>query len=49
MIPLLLLLIAIALAFGFGFVARWLFILAAILFAVWATGFFVGRRRWYRW
>lgn len=49
MIPLLLLLIAIALVFGLGFLARWLFILAAILFTVWVIGFFVGRRRWYRW
>ena len=49
MIPLLLLLIVIALVFGLAFVARWLFILAAILFAVWVIGFFIGSRRWYRW
>jgi hypothetical protein len=48
-IPLLLLLVVIGLVFGLGFVARWLFILAAILFTVWVIGLFVGGRRWYRW
>jgi hypothetical protein len=49
MIPLLLLLIVMGLVFGLGFVARWLFIVAAILFTVWVIGFFVGRGRWYSW
>jgi len=49
MIPLLLLLFATALVFGLGFVARWLFIVAAILFTVWVIGLFTGRGRWYGW
>jgi hypothetical protein len=49
MIPLLLLLIVTAVVFGFGFAATWLFVVAAILFVVWAAGLFVGRGRWYGW
>jgi hypothetical protein len=48
-IPLLLLLIATAVVFGLGFATTWLFIVAGVLFAIWAVGLFVGRGRWYGW
>lgn len=49
MILLLLLLILILAALGF--VVKALFLVAAILFALWALGWFVRPRggRWYRW
>jgi hypothetical protein len=47
----LLLLLLIAIIFGLGFVAKWLFILAAVLFILWIAGWLVhsGDRRWYYW
>ena len=49
MIPLLLLVFAMAVVFGIGFAARWLFVMAAILFMVWVMRSFIGRKRWSRW
>jgi len=49
MIPLLLLVITMAVVFGIGFAARWLFVMAAILFMVWVMRSFIGRKRWSRW
>jgi hypothetical protein len=47
----LLLLLLIAILFGLGFVAKWLFIIAAILFVMWLAGWLVrpGGGRWYYW
>jgi len=47
----LLLLLLIAIVFGLGFVAKWLFIIAAILFVMWLAGWLVrpGGGRWYYW
>jgi hypothetical protein len=51
MVALLLVLLLVALLFGLGFAVKWLFIVAAILLAIWLVGL-VARApeaRWYRW
>jgi len=47
----LLLLLLVAILFGLGFVAKWLFIVAAVLFVLWLAGWAVrpGGGRWYYW
>jgi hypothetical protein len=47
----LLLLLLVAILFGLGFVAKWLFIVAAVLFVLWLVGWLVrpGGGRWYYW
>jgi hypothetical protein len=52
MIPLLLVLLLVLILFGAGFAAKILWIVAAILLALWLIGFFargVEGARWYRW
>jgi hypothetical protein len=51
MLALILVLLLVALLFGLGFVAKWLFILAAIVAVVWIVGLFAhgAGGRWYRW
>jgi hypothetical protein len=51
LVGLVLLLLLIAILFGLGFVAKWLFILAAVLLIVWVAGWLVrpSGRRWYYW
>jgi hypothetical protein len=51
-IPLLLVLLVVLILFGIGFAANILWILAAVLLAIWLVGFFargVEGARWYRW
>jgi hypothetical protein len=47
----LLFLLLVAILFGLGFVAKWLFIVAAVLFVLWLAGWAVrpGGGRWYYW
>jgi hypothetical protein len=47
----LLLLLLVLILFGLGFVAKWLFIVAAVLFLLWLAGWMVRPtgRRWYYW
>ncbi|HYY34450.1 MAG TPA: hypothetical protein VE693_12860 [Gaiellaceae bacterium] len=51
MLALVLVLLLVALFFGLGFVAKWLFIIAAILALLWLIGFFArgAEATWYRW
>ena len=52
MIPLLLVLLLVLILFGVGFAAKILWIVAAVLLALWLIGFFargVEGARWYRW
>jgi hypothetical protein len=52
MVPLLLVLLLVLLLFGIGFAAKILWIVAAIVLALWIIGFFargVEGARWYRW
>jgi hypothetical protein len=47
----LLLLLLVAILFGLGFVAKWLFLVAAVLFVLWLAGWLVrpSGGRWYYW
>ncbi len=46
----LLFLLLAAILFGLGFVAKWLFILAAVFFVLWLAGWLVRPGgRWYYW
>jgi hypothetical protein len=47
----LLLLLLIAILFGLGFVAKWLFIVAAVMLVLWLAGWLVrpSGGRWYYW
>jgi hypothetical protein len=51
MLLLILVLLLALLMFGLGFVAKWLFIIAAIVAVVWLIGLFAHapEARWYRW
>jgi hypothetical protein len=52
MIPLLLVLLLVLILFGAGFALKILWVLAAILLALWLIGFFTRGAegaRWYRW
>jgi hypothetical protein len=51
MIALLAVLVLVALLFGAGFAVQWLFIVAAVVLALWLIGFLVrdADARWYRW
>jgi hypothetical protein len=51
MLALLLVLLLIAILFGSGFAVSFLWILAAIVLAIWLVGFFArpAGRRWYYW
>lgn len=52
MVPLLLVLLLVLILFGVGFAAKILWIVAAVLLALWLIGFFargVEGARWYRW
>jgi energy-coupling factor transporter transmembrane protein EcfT len=51
-VPLLLVLLIVLILFGAGFAVNILWIVAAILLAIWLVGFFargVEGARWYRW
>jgi hypothetical protein len=51
-VPLLLVLLLVLILFGVGFAAKILWIVAAIVLAIWLIGFFargVEGARWYRW
>jgi hypothetical protein len=51
MLLLILVLLLVLILFGLGFVAKWLFIIAAILALIWLVGLFARgpEARWYRW
>ena len=52
MIPLLLVLLIVLILFGAGFALEILWIVAAVVLAIWLVGFFtrgVQGARWYRW
>ena len=52
MVPLLLVLLLVLILFGIGFAVKILWIVAAVLLAIWLIGFFArgaAGARWYRW